>query len=458
MKKILIIEPDRSWCFFLYEFLSNKSFQVDYVIEIKDVLKTLESEKYDVLIMDTTLQGLDVFKIIDIARDLYPEIDIILMSDNVSGELALKALQRSADIITKPFNANQILLILKRQEELKKLIRENEKLREQFLNREEIIKNIIGKSKPIKELKELIIKIAPTDSTVLIMGESGTGKELVAQAIHKYSNRKNKPFVTINCGALPENLLESELFGYEKGAFTGATTSKKGLVKIANGGTLFLDEVGELPLSLQVKLLRLLQFKEFIPLGSTKTEQVDIRIIAATNKNLKEEVERGNFREDLFYRLNVVPIYIPPLRERVDDIPLLINYFTEKYAIKYKKEIKNISLDFIRTFTLYKWPGNVRELENIIERVIIFNNDGMLTSKDIPAEIREFSVENKIEDVLLKFPLTEAKREFEKRYIIALLKKTKGNVSKACEIGKIGRPYFYKKLKEYGINHYKFKI
>lgn len=457
MKKLYILDPDKSWCFFLYDFFTTEGFDIDYGFESQDLLDKLQLNEYDAFIMEYNLTGEDPFKLIKTIQQHKPDAAIILMSEKVSGETALKALKMEiTDFITKPFNANQILLILKRNEQLQILREENKALKDKLLSHEGL-SNIIGKSILIRKMKNLVLQIAPSDATVLVTGESGTGKELIAQAIHRFSKRKEEQMITINCAAIPEHLIESELFGYEKGSFTGATNKKTGLIEAAHKGTLFLDEIGELPLGLQSKLLRLLQFKEYMPIGSTKKKQADLRIIAATNKQLKEQVKQGNFREDLFYRLNVVPIELPSLKERKDDIPLLIHHFVNKFSQNHEKEISEIKWEFIRNLSEYAWPGNIRELENLIERIILLNEDGIISAADLPGDIQAQVHETQFDDVLFQFPLVDAKKQFEKKYILQILKKCKGNVSLACKTGKIGRPYLYKKMKEYQINHYKYK-
>jgi len=312
------------------------------------------------------------------------------------------------------------------------------------------VEGIVGRSKRIMEVLELVHRVAPTSATVLLMGESGVGKELIAKAIHFLSPRAEKPFVAINCAAIPENLLEAELFGYEKGAFTGAYSPKKGKFELANGGTLFLDEIGDMPLSLQTKLLRVLQEKEVERIGGTKPLKVDVRIIAATNKDLKKLVEEGKFREDLYYRLNVVPIYIPPLRERKEDIPVLVKHFLDQFSKEYGKELE-ISNDVMEAFMEYDWPGNVRELRNVVERMVILDRDGILTWEDLPSEVKKAKREERREAQRIAANGITPIREVEKRLIEEALKRNDYIIKRAAkELGMTPRQLSYR-IKKYGI-------
>jgi two-component system NtrC family response regulator len=344
------------------------------------------------------------------------------------------------------------MLTIRKALDLRHLLMKNRMLHEE-LSLKYKFDNIVGKSKPMLKIYELITKVANTRATVLISGESGTGKELVARSIHFNSNRSEYPFVSVNCTALAETLLESELFGHEKGSFTGAVAMKKGRFELADKGTLFLDEVGEMSVSLQAKVLRVLQEMEFERVGGTVPIKVDVRIVAATNKNLKEEVKKGNFREDLFFRLNVVHINLPPIRERSDDIPLLISHFVDKYARENGKEEIKVTTEALKTLLNYKWPGNIRELENVIERAVILCNQNQITAADLPDEIRdsmdqEFDIDRFIP---LNVKLTEALQHIEERMIRRALKQTNNVQAHAADLLGIAKNLFQYKMKKYRI-------
>lgn len=369
---------------------------------------------------------------------------IILITAYASVSSAVKALKSGAyDYITKPIDPDELSHIVEKALYQKNLEVENVKLKESI---EAIAKpdNLIGESHQMKEIYNLIHTVAQTDTTVLILGESGTGKELVAKAIHLNSKRKYFPLVTVNCGALPESLLESELFGHEKGAFTGAHYRRKGKFEMANGGTIFLDEIGTISNKVQVELLRVIETKQFTRVGGSETISSDFRVIAATNENLEQLVKEGRFREDLFYRLNVFNIQIPPLRERVDDIPLLADYFLKKYTTSMNKKITGISQEAMNFMLRYKWPGNVRELENAIERAVVICRTDKIQLEDLPFKISNNLLYNDLEDKSLS--------EVEKRHIALVLKENNWNISKSAEDLKIDRVTLYNKIKKYGLH------
>jgi two-component system, NtrC family, response regulator AtoC len=382
------------------------------------------------------------------------EVDatVIMMSAYGTIDTAIEAMKLGAyDYISKPFKPDEIILTLKKAEERERLRKENELLRKE-VQKEYSFKNIVSKNEKMLNIFEVIKKVAPYKSTILITGESGTGKELIAKALHYSSERSQRPFIPVNCGAIPENLLESELFGHVKGAFTDAIRTKKGLFEEADGGTLFLDEIGELPSQLQVKLLRVLQDGEIRRVGDSKSIQIDVRIIAATAKDLTKEVNENRFREDLFYRLNVLPIHIPPLRERKEDIPLLVPHFINKYSESMNKNVVGITSKALDVLMNYKWYGNVRELENTIERAIVLTDRENIEFENLPIEIQNF------QDQIQLTPLAEeehsikkASRFLEMNLIKKALKKTKGNHTHAARLLEISHRALLYKIKEYGI-------
>jgi len=355
------------------------------------------------------------------------------------------------DYISKPFKPDEIILTLRKAEEREQLRRENKLLRKE-VTKEYSFENIVSKNEKMQNMFDVIKKVAQYKSTVLISGESGTGKELVARALHYNSDRSQNPFIPVNCGAIPENLLESELFGHAKGAFTDAIRTKKGLFEEADGGTLFLDEIGELPLQLQVKLLRVLQEGEIRRIGESKPIQIDVRIVAATVKDLTKEVNEGRFREDLFYRLNVLPIHIPPLRERKEDIPLLIHHFIQKYDQAMNKNVTDIDHKALEALMNYKWYGNVRELENTIERAIVLVDKNIIELENLPIEIQNFKEEFQLEPLPdEEYSIKKASKALEINLIKKALKKTKGNHTHAARLIEISHRALLYKIKEYGI-------
>jgi two-component system response regulator AtoC len=380
------------------------------------------------------------------------EATIIVMSAYGTVDTAIEAMKLGAyDYISKPFKPDEIILTLRKAEEREQLRRENQLLREEVA-KEYSFENIVSKNEEMQKIFEVIKKVSHYKSTVLITGESGTGKELVARALHYNSDRSQNPFVAVNCGAIPENLLESELFGHAKGAFTDAIRTKKGLFEEADCGTLFLDEIGELPGQLQVKLLRVLQDGQIRRIGESKPIQIDVRIVAATVKDLQKEVNEGHFREDLFYRLNVLPVHIPPLRERKEDIPLLIHHFIGKYNQAMNKNVAGVDHRAMETLIGYKWYGNVRELENTIERAIVLSEKNHIGSDNLPAEIQNFK-----EDILIEtlpdeeYSIKKASKSLEIKLIQKALRKTKGNHTHAARLLEISHRALLYKIKEYGI-------
>ena len=391
MHTILVVDSERSMREFLSIMLERDGYSVVTKDNGSDAIEFIKGHDLDLIIADI---GMPKITGIDILREsvaLHPKTPVIMITAFASTEVAIEAMKLGAyDYITKPFNVDETKIIIKNAIEKKRQLDENISLKEELKGRYQF-SNIVGKSDKIQKVFELIMKVANSKSSVLITGESGTGKELVARAIHYNGDRKDKPFVSISCGAIPETLLESELFGHQKGAFTVDDSDKKGLFEIADGGTFFLDEVSEAPLSIQAKLLRVLQEKEFKRVGGVKDIKVDVRVIAATNKNLRELIAEGKFREDLYYRLNVIPVELPPLRERKEDIQLLANHFIGKYNVINKKDIKGIEPKAMEIIERYKWRGNVRELENVIERAVTLEIGNVIQPDTLPDEIRSFS-------------------------------------------------------------------
>ncbi|MEW6108794.1 MAG: sigma-54 dependent transcriptional regulator [Nitrospirota bacterium] len=426
----------------------------DYVVETfgnaTDAVKRIRSsEPVDIVITDLMLPDMDGFKIIEESRSIDKNIMVIVITAYSSIESAVKAIKAGAyDFIPKPFDPEQILIVVKRAVETRNLKLENIGLKKQLVG-SIYTGELIGSSQSMRQVYSMIEKVKDTDGTVLIIGESGVGKELVARAIHNGSKRAKNPFIAINCGALPDELLESELFGYEKGAFTGAVNRKTGLFEAADGGTVFLDEVSSISPMMQVKLLRFLQERTFMRLGGNETLNIDVRIIAATNEDLKEFLNKGSFRKDLYYRLNVIPIEIPPLRERKDDIPLLIRHFIKKFSLKLDKKIAGISKEAEDMLIRHKWEGNVRELENIIERAITITDENIIEEDDIPDEIK---IESKpMPESAAAYPANLTLFDLERLHIADVLKSVNGNKSKAARILGIDYSTLLRKLKSTGI-------
>jgi len=444
--KLLIVDDEKHIREGLEKALTIDGYDVELASDGKEALAKIEEEDIDLVITDLKMPNLSGEELMKEALDNYPYLPVIILTGHGTIENAVEAMRNGAyDFITKPLNIDKLSLIVKRALENSSLKRQNRDLLNQLKKRYSF-ENIIGKSAPMKKVFETIEQVAPSRANVLIYGESGTGKEMIADAIHHNSPRRNKPYIKVHCAALPETLLESELLGHEKGAFTGAIARKRGRFELANTGTIFLDEIGEISLPTQVKLLRVIQEREFERVGGEQSVKVDVRIISATNKELKEEIEKGNFREDLYYRLDVVSIYVPPLRERTDDIPLMVHKFIEELAKENDREIEGITNGALQALMSYKWPGNVRELRNVIESIVVLTKESVITEQDLPSYVRA-----KDEKSSLKIPAGVDLSEVEKRYILFTLENSGGNKTKTSEILNIGRKTLHRKLAEYGL-------
>ncbi len=452
--KILVVDDEPSQRKMLKANLSLDGYQVFEAEDGKDAIARVADEFYDLILMDNRMSNVDGIEALREIKKISPGIPVIIITAYASVETAIEALQAGAhDYLTKPLDIEELRIKVQQTLEFWRLKEENILQKRRIENLFDA-SQIVGRSQKMRQVLETVAMVAPTEASVLILGESGTGKELIANALHQGSSRSDKRFIKINCAALPETLLESELFGHERGAFTGAVGRRPGRFELADGGTIFLDEIGEMTPSTQSKLLRVLQEREFEPLGSTKTVKVDIRILSATNKDLKEEVKKGAFREDLFYRLNVVPIQLPPLRERKEDIPLLIEHFLKIYNEKNGRHLKGFHPRALDAMMRYPWPGNIRELENAVERAVILTRDEYVSLPELPESIA-LAVEGPL-------PWTNKEgirpgttiREIEKELILVTLEHNDGNRTRsAAELG-ITRRTLQNKLKEYGIDHH----
>lgn len=466
MIKILVIDDDVYVRDVISSFLIQKGFYVDKAANGIEGLAFVKENDYDTLLLDLVMPEMGGIEFLKELNNLKIETPTIVITAYASVDTAIEAMKLGAiDYITKPFNIEELAVVIEKSVKINQLKAQNVNYYRRQLQRVHGFTNVIGNSNNIQEIFSLIRKVADSDATILITGESGTGKELIAKTIHYNSYRSQYSFVPINCGAIPKELLESEFFGYEKGAFTGAVSSKKGRVELADKGTLFLDEIGELLLPLQVKLLRFIQEREFERVGGGKTLKVDVRIIAATNRDLEKDVIEGKFREDLFYRLNVIPIHIPPLRERTDDIPLLIEHFSEKFCKKRKRPTFKFGKDVLQCLMSYNWPGNIRELENFCDRLSVLVTGNKVELSDLPEKI--LSNKNVIQcgkgksiDVTnadFVFPengidLYKVIDDFERKAIIEALKKSNGIKSKAATLLGLNRTTLIEKMKKMRIS------
>ncbi len=453
MDNILVIDDDASILKVIKMRLEAEGFQVTTAAETLNALKHVEQMadgELDLAIVDLKLAKENGIELMERLHQIDPKLPVVILTAHGSIESAVEAMKKGAySYVTKPFDNRELILQIRNGIEKARLSKEVERLRNIVKQHQLDFDNIVGQSDPMKKLFELVTRAAESDSNVYINGESGTGKGLIAKALHNASDRKDKPFIAINCAAIPETLLESELFGFEKGAFTGASLSKKGLFTQAHSGTIFLDEISEIPLSMQGKLLKALEEKEFYPLGGQRPVKVDLRIVAASNRDLEKELEKGTFRQDLFYRIHVIPIKIPPLRDRKEDIPLLVGYFLDKYAKRMKKEIKGFSTGALNKIMNYAWPGNVRELENVVECAVVMSTEPIISENLI------LSSQDSSETGLK--PFKESRMDFEKKYLVQLMEISKGNVSQAAKLARKYRADLYELLDKYDIKPLDFR-
>jgi DNA-binding NtrC family response regulator len=444
-RNVLVVDDDLEMCGLISDVLSGEGFSVLTTGDSLEASKTLKKEDFDVIITDLRMKGLKGLDLLEEARQVAPLTPVIIITAFGTIESAIKAMKMGAyDYITKPFQMDELVITVKKALENRLLKKEVIRLKKEVESRYHF-HHLIGKSPSMQKTYDLIERISDTSSNVLITGESGTGKELVGKAVHYNGTRKEGPFIAVNCAAIPETLLESELFGYKKGAFTDARSDKKGLIFEANEGTLFLDEVTEMPSSLQAKLLRVIEEKEVRPLGDTNSYPIDVRVISTSNKDIKIRIEQGQFREDLYYRLKVIDIELPPLRERREDIPLLARHFLIKFAKGLKKNITGVSEESLKFLLNYSWPGNVRELENVIQRAITLTRHEIILPEDLPNAIVQKEDENVIQKGLReKYTVDQLEREYIKKVLV----EAGGNKSKAAEILGLDRKTLYRKLQE----------
>ncbi|RKY34306.1 MAG: sigma-54-dependent Fis family transcriptional regulator [Candidatus Omnitrophota bacterium] len=458
---ILVIDDEQGMRKYLQRLLIQEGYQVILSPQGEKALEELKKERVDLALVDLKMPKVDGIEFLERAKAILPELPIIIMTAYATLETAIEAMKKgAADYINKPFDMDEILLVINRALERKRLEEENILLHKE-LERKYTFQDIVSRNPQMHKIFDLVKKISPTNSTILIRGETGTGKELLARAIHNLSERRDKPFVPVDCASLTESLLESELFGHVKGAFTGAVSDKKGLLEVANGGTVFLDEIGHISLNIQAKLLRVLQDGTIKRVGDTTFRKVEVRIISATNEDLEGLVKEKKFREDLYYRLNVVPIVLPPLRERKEDIPLLVEYFINKYNSLEKKNLKGMSSDALKLLMNYSWPGNIRELENLIHRAVVVEKSEYIQVEDLPGELREVKTAEERDLSVRSLDFRKARRlaveAFEKRFLTEALKRNKGNISKTAKEINLDRRNLQRKLKFYNIHPEKIK-
>ncbi len=450
--KVLVVDDEPQVCEVIKDFLKNEGYEVFTAYTAEKGLDIIAKHVVELVITDFRLPGMDGIELIKKIKEFDPSIDVIMLTGYPSIDTAVEAVKLGAyDYLTKPIDFRKLKVILKKLFE-HRLLKKHVTLLEKKVGREYTFEGMVGQSLAMLEIFNTIKHIAKYPATVLITGETGTGKEMIARAIHNLSPRVSKPFVTINCAGLVETLLESELFGHVKGAFTGATRDKPGLFEIASGGTIFLDEVGELPLSVQAKLLRALEQHEIQRIGDVKIKKIDVRVIAATNRDLKTMVKEGKYRKDLFYRLNTIHIHLPPLRERKEDIPVLAEYFVTELNKQIGKDIKGIKPEVIERLKEIPWEGNVRELRNVIERAYIMTQTEYITLKDLPPEYIEENVSSPVLFLSAQEEPQTTLAEMEKRYIMKVLQRTSGNRSQAARILGLSRRSLYRKMKKYGIS------
>ena len=434
--------------------LEDEGYKVISASDGYGALKLVEEEMPDLVILDIWMPGMDGIETLKRMRELHRSLEVIMISGHGTIETAVTATKLGAfDFIEKPLSLEKTLVTIENAFNYRQLRDENLILRQKAKGKY----NLTGESPAIHELRETIERVAPTQATVLIVGENGTGKELVARAIHHLSPRSTRPLVEVNCAAIPEELIESELFGHERGAFTGASERRRGRFDLAHNGTLFLDEIGDMSLKTQAKTLRILEEQRFERVGGTKTIQVDVRIIAATNKDLKQEIAEGWFREDLYYRLNVIPVHVPPLRDRTEDIPLLVEDFLEEFALESSIDRKQVAEEVIPAMQRYPWPGNVRELKNFIERLVILVPDDLIALHHLPASFTQSSGQATASNALDQPNFKVARMQFEKEYLLKKLEEHRWNVSQTAEAIGIERSHLHRKIRAYGVEQEKRK-
>lgn len=451
-KTILVVDDEETIRQSVRGILIDEGFEVITAKDGDEAIERVAEELPDLVLLDVWMPGSDGVEVLKCLKKDYPYLQVVMISGHGTIETAVKAIKLGAyDFIEKPLSLEKTLLTINNALNFHQLSEENRLLRQKTEGPSEPT----GNSKAIIKLKQQIEIVAPTNAWVLITGENGTGKELVARAIHRKSQRANKPFVEVNSAAIPEELIESDLFGHEKGSFTGAYAKKRGKFDLAHEGTLFFDEIGDMSLKTQAKILRILQEQKFERVGGTKTIEVDVRVIAATNKDLKQEIRKGVFREDLYYRLNVIPIEVPPLRDRLDDIPMLVEEFLEDLSFRSRLPKKEVTPEALELLMDYKWPGNVRELKNMIERLVILTPGNIITANDIPDSLKEKAKPDiDIKDSLFKFSsLKEAKSYFEKEFILKKLAENNGNISQTAQTIGVERSHLHKKIRAYGVEH-----
>jgi two-component system nitrogen regulation response regulator NtrX len=447
MSSILIIDDEKEICESIKMILEYEEYHVDFSTGTLDGMEKLFANKYSCLLLDIQMPEMNGFEVLKKIKENNSSTPVIIISAHGSIENAIKATKLGAfDFIEKPIDRDKMIISVRNAVEQYKLLNENAEIKQSLQGNNVIL----GQSKPIQNILEIIERVAPIDTRVMITGENGTGKELVARALHNKSGRKDKPFIEVNCAAIPNELIESELFGHEKGSFTGAFQQRIGKFELANKGTIFLDEVGDMSLQAQAKVLRAIEDSKIERVGGGKKIEVDVRILSATNKNLPEEIEKGNFREDLFHRLNVIPVHIPPLRERVEDIPILVSHFSADITSRHKKPAVKFSDDALKFLQSLSWSGNIRELRNAVERIIILTDKKDLSVKDI--EMLTPGGKSSLVDIIdTSNSFQEFKDKAEKAFIIKQLKANDWNISKTAEVLEIQRSHLYNKMKKYGI-------